>query len=242
MNLMTPIRMFAAAALALLAASAMADERAVRATLEATFPQVPIQSVVETPYAGLFEAAIDGKVYYVSSDGRYILGGPLIDTKNRVNLTSARLEKINAIAWDSLPLDLAIKRVKGEGTRRIAIFEDPDCPYCKALEKTLDDIDDVTVYVMLYPIAALHPQATDKSKAIWCAKDRGKAWDEAVSTGVAPAGNAACETPIAKLAAFAQQHRITGTPTTILSDGRRVVGSVPRDELERQMLRAAQSN
>ena len=242
MSLPTPIRMFAAAALALLAASAAADERAVRATLEAMFPQAPIQSVVETPYAGLFEAAIDGKVYYVSNDGRYILGGPLIDTKTRVNLTSARLEKINEIAWDSLPLDLAIKRVKGKGTRRIAIFEDPDCPYCKALEKTLSEIDDVTVYVMLYPIASLHPQATDKSKAIWCAKDPGKAWEEAVSTGVAPAGSATCETPIAKLAAFAQQHRITGTPTTILSDGRRVVGSVPREELERQMQRAAQSN
>ena len=242
MRSIKPIRLTAVTLLATLVTSASADERAVRATLAATFPQTVVQGIAETPFAGLFEAAIDGRVYYVSSDGRYILGGPLFDTKTGVNLTETRLAKIDAIPWDSLPLDLAIKRVKGAGTRRIAIFEDPDCPYCKALEKTLGDMDDVTVYVLLFPIAALHPQATDKSKAIWCAKDRGKAWDEAVRTGVAPADSGSCDNPIAKLAAFARQHRITGTPTSILANGRRVVGALPRAELERQMLLAARSN
>ncbi len=231
-------RMAGAAVLATLAMAAAADESAVRATLARTFPQSPIQSIDATPVAGLFEVAIDGRIYYVSGDGRYILGGPLVDAKNRVNLTEARLEKINAIPWDSLPLDVAIKRVKGGGTRRIAIFEDPDCPYCKALEQTLNSIDDVTIYVLLYPIDELHPQAAQKSRAVWCAKDRAKAWDDVMRTGVAPANAGACDNPIAKIARFAQQHRITGTPTMVLADGRRLVGAMPRAELEKQLLRA----
>ncbi|MEP7057262.1 MAG: DsbC family protein [Caldimonas sp.] len=242
MRLMTSVKLAALAAVAALATSVSADEQAVRATLATVFPQTPIEGVTETPSAGLFEATVDGRIYYVTGDGRYILGGPLVDTRSRVNLTAARLEQVNAIAWKSLPLDLAIKRVKGAGTRRIAIFEDPDCPYCKVLEKTLTEIDDVTIYVLLYPIASLHPQAVERSKAIWCAKDRGRAWDEALHRGVVPTEVATCETPIAKLAAFAQQHRITGTPTIFLSDGRRVVGSVPKAELEQQMLRAAKAN
>ncbi|MDQ6680033.1 MAG: DsbC family protein [Pseudomonadota bacterium] len=240
MRFSTLMRSTAALAVAALATSAHADEQAVRATLAATFPQTPIESFASTP-SGLFEATVEGRVYYITDDGRYILGGPLIDTKTRVNLTAARLERVNAIAWDKLPLDLAIKRVKGTGARRIAIFEDPDCPYCKVLERTLTEIDDVTIYVLLYPIASLHPQANDRSKAIWCAKDRGKAWDEALRSGVVPAGTPSCETPIAKLAEFAQRHRVNGTPTIFLSDGRRVVGSVPKAELEQQMLRAGQS-
>ena len=242
MRLMTSVNVAAAAVIAALATSVSADEQAVRATLTAVFPQTPIEGVAQTPSAGLFEATVDGRIYYITSDGRYILGGPLIDTRTRVNLTAARLEQVNAIPWKSLPLDLAIKRVKGAGTRRIAIFEDPDCPYCKILEKTLTDIDDVTIYVLLYPIASLHPQAVERSEAIWCAKDRGRAWDEALHRGVVPSEVATCETPIAKLAAFGQQHHITGTPTIFLSDGRRVVGSVPKAELEQQMLRAAKAN
>jgi thiol:disulfide interchange protein DsbC len=242
MRIMTSVKVATVAAGAALATSVSADEQSVRATLTAVFPQTPIEGLAETPSAGLFEATVDGRVYYITGDGRYILGGPLIDTRTHLNLTAARLEQVNAIPWKSLPLDLAIKRVKGAGTRRIAIFEDPDCPYCKALEKTLTEIDDVTIYVLLYPIASLHPQAVERSKAIWCATDRGGAWDEALHRGVVPTEVASCETPIAKLAAFAQQHRITGTPTIFLSDGRRVVGSVPKAELEQQMLRAAKAN
>ncbi len=242
MRIVTTLKLAAVAAIAALATSVSADEQAVRATLAAVFPQTPIEGVAETPANGLFEATVDGRVYYITGDGRYILGGPLIDTRTRVNLTAPRLEQVNAIAWKTLPLDLAIKRVKGAGTRRIAIFEDPDCPYCKVLEKTLSEIDDVTIYVLLYPIASLHPQAVERSKTIWCAKDRGRAWDEALHRGVVPTKNASCETPIAELAAFAQQHRITGTPTIFLSDGRRVVDSVPKAELEQQMLRAAKAN
>ncbi len=241
MRLRISLRAAVTLALASLESWATADEQAARATLAATFQGAPIESLVSTP-AGLFEAVIDGQVYYLTQDGRYNLGGTLIDTKTRTNLTAARLEQTDAIAWDKLPLDLAIKRVKGTGARRIAIFEDPDCPYCRALEKTLNEIDDVTVYVLLYPIASLHPQATERSRAVWCARDRGKAWDEAVRGGAVPSAESTFATPIAKLADFAQRHRIAGTPTLFLSDGRRVVGAVPKAELEQQMLRAAQSH
>ena len=207
--------------------------------MQRAFPQGPIQSISKTPIPGMFEAAIDGQIFYITDDGRFILGGPMIDIEGNRNLTAARLESINAIPFDSLPLDWAFKRVKGAGTRRIAIFEDPDCPYCKRLEQELQGIDNLTVYVFLYPIDEIHPDAAAKSKAVWCAKDRLKAWDDVMRSGVAPANAASCDNPIAKIVDFAKRHRITGTPTTILADGRRLVGAVPRAELERQLLKAA---
>lgn len=222
-----------------LVAAAQADEAAVRATLQRAFPGSPIQGIQQTPVPGLVEAAIDGQVFYVTEDGRYILGGPLFDVSANRNLTEARLEKLNAIAFDSLDLDWAIKLVKGKGSRRIAIFEDPDCPYCKALEETLRGVDDLTAYVFLYPIDQLHPEAAAKSRAVWCAPDRAKAWAEIMRTGIVPKGPANCADPIANIADFARRHRITGTPTTILADGRRLVGAVPRAQLDKELQRAA---
>lgn len=232
-------RLLIVIAAASVATAARGDNAAVRATLQRAFPQSPIQGITKTPVPGVLEAAIEGQVYYITEDGRYILGGPLLDAKANRNLTEVRLEQINAIPFNSLPLDWAIKRVKGTGARRIAIFEDPDCPYCKTLEQTLEGIDNLTVYVFLYPIDQIHPDATARSKAVWCAKDRVKAWDDAMRTGTVPAGAADCDNPIAKIIDFAKRHRITGTPTTILADGRRLVGAVPRAELEAQLQKAA---
>ena len=228
---------FAALALVALALAATADEAAVRQTVSRVFPQSQIKGIAPTPVAGLFEAAVDDRIYYVSGDGRYVLGGPLIDALNQTNLTEARLAKLNAIPWASLPLDLAIRRVVGAGTRRIAIFEDPDCPYCKQLEQTLAGVGDLTIYVLLYPLDELHPRAAEKSKAVWCAKDRAKAWAEVMRSGVAPANVGPCDNPIAKIAEFGRRHRIAGTPTIILADGRRLVGAVPREQLEKELSR-----
>ncbi|WP_332774920.1 DsbC family protein [Polaromonas sp.] len=232
-------RLLMVIAAATVAMAARGDDAAVRATLQRAFPKSPIQGITKTPVPGVLEAAIDGQVFYITEDGRYLLGGPLIDAKANRNLTEVRLEQINAIPFNSLPLDWAFKRVKGTGARRIAIFEDPDCPFCKALEQTLAGMDNLTVYVFLYPIEQLHPDAVAKSRAIWCAKDRAKAWNEAMHTGLAPTASANCDNPIAKIADFAKRHRITGTPTTILEDGRRVIGAVSRAELETQLQRAA---
>jgi thiol:disulfide interchange protein DsbC len=230
------LRIAVAATLAASASITTADENAVRTTLQHIFPEQNVQSLQPSPVAGVFEAVIDGRAYYVSADGRYVLGGPLVDVQNRVNLSEARLEKINAIPWDSLPLELAVKRTKGAGTRRVAIFEDPDCPYCKELEQTLREVDDITVYVLLFPIDELHPQAAEKSRAVWCATDRAKAWDEVMRTGVAPPAPP-CQDPLATIGEFARRHRISGTPTLILADGRRLVGAVPRERLEAELRR-----
>lgn len=143
------------------------------------------------------------------------------------------------IPFGNLPLEWSFKRVKGTGARRIAIFEDPDCTYCKELEQTLKGIDNLTVYVFLFPIEQFHPGAAAKSVAVWCAKDQLKSWDEIMYIGTTPTGAATCANPIPKIVDFAKRHRITGTPTTILEDGRRLVGAVPRAELEAQLQRAA---
>ena len=232
-------RLIRIVAAATLAAAAHADEAAVRATLQKSFPQSPIQAISKSPVTGLVEAVVGGRVFYLTEDGRYLLGGPLFDVKADRNLTEARLEQVNAIPFDSLTLDWAIKRVKGNGARRIAIFEDPDCPYCRVLEQTLESIDNLTVYVFLFPIDQLHPEAAAKSLAVWCAPDRAKAWDEVMRTGTVPAGSPQCANPMGNIADFAKRHRINSTPTTILADGRRLVGAVPRAQLERELQRAA---
>lgn len=222
----------------LVATAAHADDAAVRATLQRTFPNA-VPELRKAPVEGLVEAAIAGKVFYVTEDGRYILGGPLIDVAANRNLTEERLAQVNAIPFDKLNLDWAIKLVKGKGERRIAIFEDPDCPYCKALEKTLQEIDNLTIHIFLFPIDQLHPQAAAKSRAVWCAPDPAKAWSEIMRSGAVPKGPADCANPIADIAAFARQHRINGTPTMVLADGRRLVGAVPREALEQELQRSA---
>ncbi|HUG25399.1 DsbC family protein [Piscinibacter sp.] len=230
-----------AMALAAAANAAPADEGAVRATLQRVFPQGTVQGIAKTPVPGLLEAVIDGRIFYVTDDGRHILGGPLVDVAGNRNLTQARLDEINAIPFDSLPLDWAFKRVKGSGARKLAIFEDPDCPYCKRLEEALKVVDNVTVYVFLYPIDEIHPEAAEKSRGVWCAKDRLKAWDDVMRTGVAPSSGTDCDNPIDKIVRYAKQQRISGTPTTVLADGRRLVGAVSSAELEKQLLMAAQA-
>jgi thiol:disulfide interchange protein DsbC len=226
--------MFAAS----LASAAHADDAAVRATLQRVFPGKPVQDIQKTPVSGVVEAAVAGQVFYVTEDGRFILGGPLFDVAADRNLTDARLDELNAIPFDSLNLDWSITLVKGNGERRIAIFEDPDCPYCKALEETLRSVDNLTIHVFLYPIDQLHPQAAAKSRAVWCAPDRATAWEEIMHNGTVPAGPADCAAPIADIAAFAARHRINGTPTTILSDGSRLVGALPRAKLEQALQKA----
>lgn len=229
----------AAVAVALTALLAQADEAAVRGALQQNFPADAIKSIAKTPVPGVLEAVVDNRIFYLTEDGRYLLGGPLIDIKANQNLTQAHLDQINTIPFDSLPLKRAIKIVKGNGSRRLAIFEDPDCPYCKKLEQEMRDIDNLTAYVFLFPIEQLHPGSANKSKAIWCAKDRAKAWDDAMRTGTVPGGAANCANPVEKNIAYGREHGINGTPTMILANGHRLVGAVSRDELEQQLASAA---
>jgi thiol:disulfide interchange protein DsbC len=218
---------------------AAANPDDVKAQLAKKFPEARVETVRKLPYGGLYEAVGAGEVFYTDEKTTYLLLGSLIDTKTRENVTEARMRKLTALTLDQLPLDSAIKIVRGNGSRKLAIFEDPNCGYCKQFERDLAGITDVTVYVMLYPI--LSPDSMVKSKAIWCSTDKGKAWMDYMLRQQAPASDGACETPIDKTLAFGHEKRITGTPTIFFEDGERVPGAIPAAQLEQKLAAAAAS-
>ncbi|VVE73311.1 thiol:disulfide interchange protein [Pandoraea captiosa] len=208
---------------------------AVQKTLGA---DAPVKSVARTPIPGLFEVSVGGEIMYADEKAQYvILGGNLIDTKTRQNLTEARQSELNKVDFSKLPLDRSFKYVKGNGSRKIAVFSDPNCPYCKRFEETLKSskIDNITVYTFLYPV--LGPDSDAKSKAIWCAPDPLKAWhDWMLDKKAPPVAGAKCDDkPVKDNFALGHQLNITGTPTIILSDGRRLPGAVPAEELEKAL-------
>ena len=189
----------ALAALFCFSCAAFADANSVKKSLQAKFPEVPIEKVTKTPYAGLYEVVAGSDVFYADEKGDYLFVGNVIDAKTRQNLTEERIREVTAIAFDSLPLDLAVKTVRGNGKRKVAVFSDPDCPFCKRLERDLINITDVTIYTFLYPIESLHPDAAEKAKAVWCAPDRSKAWLDLMLKDVQPPA-AKCEAPLDRVA------------------------------------------
>lgn len=216
----------------LLAQAAIADEAAIRKAVKAQMGGEP-QSVTKAPLTGLYEVVLDEKVFYSDENGDFFVFGELIDAKTQRYLTRERTQKLVAVKVNSLLPDSAIKIVKGNGKRKLTVFSDADCPYCKKLEQDLAKVTDVTIYVLLYPIDNLHPQSAEKSKAIWCAPDRVKAWNDWMLKNTLPKNKAACETPIAKIAEVGRRLRVDGTPTLIFSDGRRVPGAIPAAEIEK---------
>lgn len=214
--------------LALLIGSVHADENTVKQTVEARLGG-KVDAVKKTPHLGLYEVRIGDKLIYTDDQADYIFTGNIIDTKTRQNLTQERLKKLSEIKFSDLPLDLAIKTVRGDGKRVIATFEDPNCGYCKHLAKELQGIDNITVYTFLLPI--LSQDSTDKAKAVWCAADRTKAWNDLMVKGATPpAGN--CETPIEKIIALGGKLNVHGTPIIFLSNGERISGALPAAKLE----------
>lgn len=204
---------------------------ALRDTLERLYPATAFEAVAATPVPGLAEVVMGANVAYVDASGRYFLFGRLFDMQAQRDLTAERLERLGAIDFAALPLEAAIRTVRGSGERTLAVFSDPDCPYCRTLEQALADLQDVTLYTFLYPIVALHPGARDKAIAIWCAPDRAAAWLEAMTRGHVPEA-AACEHPIDRILALGAQLRIQGTPTLFAGDGRRRVGAQSAGELD----------
>ena len=218
--------------LALAALTASAQEAAIRKNLAERLPNLPkIDEVSATPMEGLYEVRFNKtEIIYTDKAGNYLLQGELIDTRDRVNLTEARIEKLSAIAFDQLPLKDAFTIVRGTGARKLAIFEDPNCGFCKRFERELERLDNVTVHVFLYPI--LGPDSMLKSTHIWCAQDKAKAFTDWMTQNVLPTP-ASCDTAaLQRNVAFGQQHRISGTPTTFFADGTRVAGAVPLDRIE----------
>jgi thiol:disulfide interchange protein DsbC len=192
---------------------------------------VPIESVKKTGYGGLYEVRVGGDIFYTDEQAKFIFAGHILDSKTSKDLTKVRLDDINRIKFTDLPLDAAIKMVKGDGKRVIAVFEDPNCGYCKRFRQTLQGVDNVTVYTFLYNI--LSDESAVKSKNVWCATDRAKAWDDWMLNGkAAPDAPVACIAPNDKVFALGQKLHITGTPTIFFADGTRIPGAVDGKGLE----------
>ncbi|KVW97060.1 DsbC family protein [Thiobacillus denitrificans] len=223
----------ALAATLMFAATAQANESVIRKTLTQQFPGASIASVQKTPYSGLFEVYLDGQLIYVDAKAQYVFTGDVIDLKNRSNLTQARLNKLQAVKWDTLPLNNALKTVKGNGARKLVVFSDVDCPYCRKFEAELTRVDNITVYTFLYPIEGLHPKAVQTSKQIWCAPDRNKAWEDYTTKNVVPNNDGKCANPVDATIALGNKLKVSGTPTLIFANGQRVPGMVPAAQLEK---------
>ena len=224
-------------------AAATAGEAEIRKNLPARLPQFPaIDEVTKSPVPGLYEVRVNGaQIFYTDEQGNYLIQGSLIDVKSRKNLTEERVEKLSEVAFDKLPLPDAIKIVRGNGKRKLAVFEDPNCGYCKRFEKDMKTVDNVTVYLFLYPV--LGADSAAKSRDIWCSKDKGKAWGDWMEANVKPATAASsCDvTALQRNVEFGRKYNITGTPTLIFSNGTRTPGAIPAEQVEKQLAAAAAS-
>lgn len=192
-----------------------------------------IEHVQRSPYAGLYEVDTTGPagpaVYYVNPSATLIFSGQIIDARTGRSLTQERVHELAGTKWQSLPFDLAIKTVRGKGRLKIAVFSDPNCSYCRQFEKTLAQVDDITVYTFLYPV--LKPSSVPLAESVWCSQDRAKAWEDWMLRHVRPAAAPTCETPISKLVALGKSLGASVTPTWFLQDGKRYQGPRPRAEL-----------
>ncbi len=220
-------------------AAALADEATIRKNIAERLPNFPkIDEVSKSPIPGVWELRVGMDLVYTDDRGDHIIQGTLFDTKARSNLTEKRIEKLTAVAFDALPLKDAMVAKQGDGSRKVAIFADPNCGYCKRFERDLLAAKDVTIYTFLYPV--LGEDSTDKSRAIWCTKDAQATWRAWMIDGKAPPktmGN--CDTStVDRNVAFGQKYRITGTPAIIFEDGRRVPGAIPAAQFEKNLAEA----
>jgi len=173
-------------------------------------------------------------MFYVDATGDYLFYGKVMDTRTKEDLTAKRWNGLQQVDFASLPFELALKQVKGNGSRKLAVFADPHCPYCVRLEKTLQDVDNVTVYTFLYPIESIHPGATDRAKQIWCAKDRNAAWSAWMTNKKHIAATACNTDSLVTLKQLGDKIKVTDTPTLIFEDGHRVPGAIDKDQLEQE--------
>jgi thiol:disulfide interchange protein DsbC len=215
--------------------AARADEAAIRANLSARLKGFShIDQVTPAAMSGLYEVRVGTDVFYTDADGNWLINGALIDTRTGKNLTEERVNKLTAIAFKDLPMQNAFTIVRGNGKRQLALFEDPNCGYCKRLEQDLQKVSDIAVHVFLIPI--LSHDSDVKARQIWCSKDQGKVWQDWMVRGVTPMGSADCD--VSALQAnldLARKHRIDSTPTLIFADGRRVAGALPVEHIEQYL-------
>ena len=223
-----------AVALGALALSALADEAQIRRAIESKLGGGRIEGIQPAPVSGLWEVRFRTSrgvdVIYSDATGSYLIKGNIYDLKTERDLTDERLRKLNAIRFDSLPLAQAVQVQRGNGKRVVAMFSDPYCPYCQQIEKSLQQIDDITVYVFMYPV--IKPELADHSKAVWCSPDRAKAWLDLALRGKRPTGSASCETPVEKNLELGRSLGVNSTPTLIFANGERVSGGLPAADLK----------
>lgn len=218
--------------------SAFAQEAQIRKNLAERLPALSkIDEVSKTPMNGLYEIRVnDSDIFYTDAEGNFLLQGNLIDTKGKRNLTEERQEKLNAISFDSLPLKDAFVQVRGNGKRKMAVFADPNCGYCKRFERDLEKVNDVTIHTFLLPI--LSADSAEKAKNLWCAKDKSKAWadwmvrDQAISKATCDAS------ALERNLTFSRKYKITGTPTVFFADGTRVPGAIGVQQIEKMLTSA----
>ncbi len=234
----------AALALAVLygyAVAAYADEAAVRRMLQEKLPAGQLESVQKAPISDLYEVVVRGpdglQIYYVDSAATVIITGRVIDAKSGRDLTQARQRELTAIKWEGLPFQWAITSVRGTGRRKIAILSDPNCPYCKRFEEDLAKLDDITIHIL--PWAVVKPESVRQAKAVWCSKDRARAWNDLMFRRIEPRAPTDCDNPIDRLIEIGRKLGANSTPTWFLETGERYSGAMPREEVRQLLDRAS---
>ena len=234
-------RTLIAVALASIPLAASADEAAVRRMMQETLSGGgTIESVRKLPNVGLYEVAIrspeGARIVYVDEGASVVIAGDVFDANSGRNLTEERLRELNAVKWESLPFEWAVTTTRGTGRRKIAVFSDPNCPYCKRFEKDLARLDDIAVHIFLYPV--IKPESVSQTKSVWCSKDRAAAWNDLMLRDIQPRASPDCDTPIEKLVELGRKLGANSTPTWFLQNGVRYQGAMPLDEV-RSLLDAA---
>ncbi len=227
-------RLFAACVFVGASVHALADEAAIRKTLQSRFPAMPIESITRAPMAGIYEVVLDGEILYTDAKAEYFIGGNLFDIRTLPprNVTQETQARIVSKGLASMH-DAAIKTVRGNGKRVMYTFEDPNCGYCRELYKEILKMNDLTVYTFLTPV--LSPDSTEKSRAVWCAKDRTKAWEQLMTKGTVPDGPKTCDTPIEKNMQAMKRFGFRGTPAVYLANGQQLGGYIPAAQIEQAL-------
>jgi len=226
--------------LLLVASSAYANEASIQAHLEKNYPLLgKVEQVHKSPIKGLYEVVVQDHLFYTDESGNYLIDGQIYDLRSMRNLTEARERKLFAVNFDKLPFDVTIKEVKGNGKRKMLIFTDLNCAFCKRLEGELAKVDNVTIYRLLFPI---FPGSPEKVRAVWCSKNREQAWENLMVKGVAPApANPGCSYPLDQAMAWGKKMRVNGTPALVFADGMMVPGALPASEIEKELNSTAAS-
>lgn len=214
-----------------------ADEASVKQAFEQQM-RTTVDRVTKTDYLGMYEVYASGQILYTDDKVSVVFAGPLLDPKTMRNVTAERMRVLNAVKISDLPLDLAVKTVRGNGSRTLVTFEDPNCGYCKKVAQDLAQLKDVTIYTFMYAI--LSPDSTEKVNQVWCSKDRAKAWNSMMLEGKMPTAKSDCATPVQKVQEIGRKYAITGTPTLIFASGERVPGAISAGEIEQRLSKTTQ--